>query len=206
MCVTGSSENDSTKFKMRRRLCSAARFAPGMAISVRVLPVVSLAALRALTLRALTDVLSFTQRVSSEEFRRLLQVTAQQRTTRGSVHVHALPSATLSTSPSVEVVARKRLIGKSAVVRNRVKRSLRGAARAAMAGGARRDRRYLIVARESALTAGFEDIVADIGRALRRLGCWDPPAAAKKAARRPQRPSASAAHRRRAVRRIKPKP
>ena len=157
-------------------------------------------------LRALTAAHSLAQRVSSEEFRRLLQVTAQQRTTHGSVHVHALPSATFSTHPSVEVVARKRLIGKSAVVRNRVKRSLRGAARAAMAGGARRDRRYLIVARESAVTAGFEDIVADVGRALRRLGCWDPPAAVMKSARRPRRPSASAAHRRRAQRRKAPEP
>ena len=110
------------------------------------------------------------QRVCSDDFRRLLRVSNRQRTTEGTVHVHAVNS-TESTLPSVEVVARKRLIGKSAVLRNRVKRRLRGAARVAMAGGVRKDRRYLIVARESAVEAKFDKIVVDVARALKRLGC-----------------------------------
>ena len=145
------------------------------------------------------------QRVCSDDFRRLLRVSNRQRTTEGTVHVHAVNS-TESTLPSVEVVARKRLIGKSAVLRNRVKRRLRGAARVAMAGGVRKDRRYLIVARESAVEAKFDKIVVDVARALKRLGCGSSGGSSGEARASPTRAAAKTRARTATPRKRKPPP
>ena len=57
----------------------------------------------------------------------------------------------------------------NAVVRNRIRRRLREALRSAAALEALPDHDYVLLAREAALTLGFETLVGEIGLAFRRV-------------------------------------
>lgn len=66
-------------------------------------------------------------------------------------------------------------IGNS-VVRNRIRRRLREAVRHVMPEGARPGHDYVLVARHQALSAPFDELVRDLGRALRKLHAPEAPA------------------------------
>ena len=56
-----------------------------------------------------------------------------------------------------------------AVARNRAKRRLRAAAAAVLPDRAKTGRDYVLIARAATLTRGFDDLVGDLDRALKRL-------------------------------------
>lgn len=68
--------------------------------------------------------------------------------------------------PRIGFTVTKRVGG--AVERNRMKRRLRAAARAALAPEARRGCDYVLVARRAVLDAPFERLLRDLGEAVRR--------------------------------------
>ncbi len=76
-------------------------------------------------------------------------------------------------------------IGNS-VVRNRIRRRLREAVRHVMPEAARPGHDYVLVARHQALSAPFEELVRDLGRALRKLHAPETPSSSERSGRSSQ--------------------
>lgn len=59
----------------------------------------------------------------------------------------------------------------NAVARNRAKRRLRAAVAAVMPSRAATDHDYVLIGRKATLQRPYQDLLADLVRALRRTGC-----------------------------------
>ena len=91
--------------------------------------------------------------------------------------------------PRVGLTASRKVGG--AVARNRARRRLRAAAREVLPRQARKDLDYVLIARRETLSRPWAELLADLERALRRLGAARPDGGAGHPPRRraPRRPA-----------------